>query len=81
MYGFPFEVRLFAAELVAKGSGRRVPLERRIPHCASVGSRTSQSFGRSPLGGRAREFLAERLRFGKVTVADREVISLGQLRR
>src|SRR5207302_6447823 len=78
----PLEVRLFAAELIAKGSGRR--------RSGSAGIFPLR-FGRQPdfpvlwevarSAAEVGEFPAERLRFGKVDVADREVIPLGQLRR
>ncbi len=80
--GLSFEVRLLAAEFVAERSGRRrpgpagvFPLRlRREPELPIPGQFAGlpAKFGELP---------AERLRLGKVDVADGKVVPLGQLRR
>src|SRR6266404_8921584 len=78
----PLEVRLRAAELVAKCSGGCCPRSARV-FPLRFGGQPELPFLREDAGLTAKfsKFMAERLGFGEVDVSDREGVSLGQFVR
>ena len=81
LYGFPLKFACLLPSVSPNEVAVVVPARQAYSHCASVGRRNSQSFGRTPdwrptFG----EFPAERFGLGEVDIANREVVARGQLR-